>query len=129
MNSDIPDQQALSGYPLRWRLLLSIGISILILFMLWWIVSSGKQLQDTNTFTQVLQDTVWWLASIYIITTIMQTLLRAWRYRSLLKADGVSNIPDMTFMFLVTLCRNMFVDMVPARIGEASYVLMLKIRQ
>ena len=125
MNPNIPEKQALSGHSLRWRLLLSIGISVLILYMLWLIVSSGKQLEDTSTFTQILQNTVWWLASIYIITTIMQTLLRALRYRSLLKADGISNVPDTTFMFLVTLCRNMFVDMVPARIGEASYVLML----
>ena len=55
----------------------------------------------------------------------MQTLLRALRYRSLLKADGISQVPGTWFMFLITLCRNMFVDMVPARIGEASYVLML----
>ena len=55
----------------------------------------------------------------------MQTLLRALRYRSLLKADGISQVPGTWYMFLITLCRNMFVDMVPARIGEASYVLML----
>ena len=110
---------------MRWRLLLSIFISVGILFLLWWIVSSGKQVEDANSFTQILKNTAWWLASIYIVTTIMQTLLRALRYRSLLKADGVSAVPGTGFMFLITLCRNMFVDMVPARIGEASYVLML----
>ena len=110
---------------MRWRLLLSIVISVLILFLLWWIVSSGKKVEDANTFAQILQGTAWWFASLYIVTTIMQTLLRALRYRSLLKADGVSAVPGTGYMFLITLCRNMFVDMVPARIGEASYVLML----
>ena len=125
MSSIITDKQVLSEHPLRWRLLLSAGVSIFILLMLWWIVSSGKQVGDANTFTQVLQNTAWPLASIYIITTILQTLVRALRYRSLLKADGISRVPGTTYMFLITLCRNMFVDMVPARIGEASYVLML----
>ena len=110
---------------MRWRFLLSILISVGILFLLWWLVSSGKQVEDANSFTQILKNTAWWLASLYIVTTIMQTLLRALRYRSLLKADGVSAVPGTGFMFLITLCRNMFVDMVPARIGEASYVLML----
>ena len=125
MYSNAPDKQANSGQSLKWRLLLSVGISVLILFMLWWIVSSGKRVEDTASFTQVLKNTSWWLASTYIITTIMQALLRALRYRSLLKADGISTVPGTTYMFLITLCRNMFVDMVPARIGEASYVLML----
>jgi uncharacterized protein (TIRG00374 family) len=94
--------------------------------MLWWIVSSGIQSKDTTSFAQVLKNTSWWLASVYIFTAIMQTLLRALRYRSLLKAEGVSAVPGTSYMFLITLCRNMFVDMVPARMGEASYVLMLK---
>ena len=125
MNSTIPDKLALKDHSMRWRLLTSIVISVLILFLLWWIVSSGKQLEDANTFAQILENTAWSLASLYILTTIMQTLIRALRYRSLLKADGISAVPGTGFMFLVTLCRNMFVDMVPARIGEASYVLML----
>jgi len=111
--------------PLRWRVLASAVVSVLILFLLWWIVSSGEQLKDARTITVVLQNTSWWLASFYILTTILQTLLRALRYRSLLKAEENSPVPGVTFMFFVTLARNMFVDMVPARIGEASYILML----
>lgn len=110
---------------MRWRVLLSAVVSILILFLLWWIVSSGHQVEDASSFAQILKNTAWWLASLYIITTIMQTLIRAMRYRSLLKADGINAVPGTAYMFLITLCRNMFVDMVPARIGEASYVLML----
>lgn len=125
MNSTIPDKMALTDHSMRWRLLLSIVISVLILLLLWWIASSGGKIEATSSFSQILQNTAWGLASTYIITTILGTLIRALRYRSLLKADGVSAVPGTGFMFLITLCRNMFVDMVPARIGEASYVLML----
>lgn len=106
--------------------MLSAVISALILFLLWLIVSAGEQVEDTILFSTVLRDTSWWLASTYIITAVIGTLIRALRYRSLLQADGISTVPDTRYMFLITLCRNMFVDMVPARIGEASYVLMLK---
>lgn len=125
LNTNIPDKPELTVRSMTWRVLLSIVISIMILILLWWIVSSGNQLEDASTFQQVMQNTAWGLASFYILTTILGTLLRALRYRSLLKADGISAVPGTGYMFLITLSRNMFVDMVPARIGEASYVLML----
>ena len=123
VNNKLPPEKI--DRPSRWRVLASVVVSILILFLLWWLVSSGKQLKEAHTISDVLQNTSWWLASFYILTTISQTLLRAMRYRSLLKADEGSPVPGFTFMFFVTLARNMFVDMVPARIGEASYILML----
>jgi uncharacterized membrane protein YbhN (UPF0104 family) len=125
LNSSTQNTIELKDPSLKWRVAISGVISILILIMLWWLVSSGSRVDDSSSFTEILQNTAWWLASLYIITTIMQTLLRALRYRSLLKADGISQVPGTWYMFLITLCRNMFVDMVPARIGEASYVLML----
>ena len=125
MNSNAPDKSALKRHSMKWRLFLSVAISALILFLLWWLVSSGEKVEDSVLFSTVLRQTSWWLASTYIITTLFGTLLRALRYRSLLVADGVNRVPDTRYMFLITLCRNMFVDMVPARIGEASYVLML----
>ncbi|GBE07113.1 MAG TPA: flippase-like domain-containing protein [Gammaproteobacteria bacterium] len=124
-NSNRRNAAALSGHSWRWHILVSMGASVLILYLLWWLVSSGNQTEDVTLFKNVLRDTVWWLVSIYIITSILQTLFRALRYRSLLKADGINTIPGTSYMFLITLARNMFVDMVPARIGEVSYILML----
>ena len=97
----------------------------MLLLLLWTIASSGRQLDDTKAFMEVMRDTLWWLASGYIITSIIQAFLRSERYRSLLKADGTVAVPGSAYMMLITLSRNMFVDMVPARIGEASYILML----
>ena len=112
-------------YSRTWRIVISLGVSSLLLLLLWGLVSIGDEMEAAASFTETLEQTAWWLASFYIVTSILQTLLRAFRYRSLLKADGISIVPDPWFMFIVTLCRNMFVDMVPARIGEASYVIML----
>lgn len=125
MKTQTTDKLFINDPALKWRILISAGISILLLFLLWWMVSAGKQADDAALFANIMRNTLWWVASLYILTTILQTVLRAERYRSLLKADAVSRVPDTWYMFLITLCRNMFVDMVPARIGEASYVLML----
>jgi len=119
-NTSVPN-----GHSWGWRLLFSVGASMMILLFLWWLVSSGDQAEDLALFKKVLRDTVWWLASLYIVTALLQTLFRAVRYQSLLKADGLDPVPGTPYMFLITLARNMFVDMVPAGIGEASYVLML----
>ena len=120
----LPDPER-KKYSNKSRVLISLLVSILMLLLLWGLVSMGDGMQDTASFTETFRQTAWWLASFYFVTTLLQSLLRALRYRSLLKADGISNVPGLWFMFIVTLCRNMFVDMVPARIGEASYVIML----
>lgn len=122
--SSLPDSSR-KKYSGRWRIFSSLLISILLLLLLWGLVTMGEEMENTASLSATFKQTAWWLASFYILTTILQTLLRALRYRSLLKADGISKVPDTRFMFIVTLCRNMFVDMVPARIGEASYVIML----
>ncbi len=125
LNSHPDDENVLHHKSWNRRSLLSIGASVALLLLLWWVVSTGKAADDVAIFRSVVRNTVWWLASFYILTTLLQTLLRALRYQSLLKADGVRDIPAVPYMFLITIVRNMFVDMVPARIGEASYVIML----
>lgn len=125
MPSDTVADSTSNKHPLLRRILLSVMISSFLLLGIWWLASSLGSMEGSVTFKQTIQNTVWWLASFYILTALLQTLLRALRYRSLLKADGIKYVPGTGYMFLVTLCRNMFVDMVPARLGEASYVIML----
>ena len=62
---------------------------------------------------------------IYIICQLCQTFLRSERYRLLIAAGGLEHLPGRFHMFLVTAVRNMFVDMLPARLGELSYVALL----
>ena len=55
----------------------------------------------------------------------VQGWLRAVRYRLLLAGAGAASLPGRGRMFGVTLARNMFVDMLPARAGELMYWALL----
>lgn len=68
------------------------------------------------------------LVAGYLLAQIAQTVLRAWRYRLLLRGSGEPLVPGLLPLTLVTAARNMFVDMLPARIGELSYAALLNRR-
>ncbi len=59
----------------------------------------------------------------FIILSFWGTFFRTWRYLLLLNVCGVK-VPAIT-MFLVTIVRNFFSDLLPARIGTLSYVYIL----
>ena len=61
----------------------------------------------------------------YAAAQLLQGGLRAARYRLLLAGAGVAPLPGRGRMFGVTLARNMFVDMLPARFGELAYWALL----
>ena len=61
----------------------------------------------------------------YAAAQVLQGWLRAVRYRLLLAGAGVAPLPGRGRMFGVTLARNMFVDMLPARAGELVYWALL----
>ena len=61
----------------------------------------------------------------YAAAQLAQGWLRAVRYRLLLAGAGANPLPGRARMFAVTLARNMFVDMLPARAGELAYWALL----
>ena len=63
--------------------------------------------------------------AVYAAAQLVQGWLRAVRYRLLLAGAGVAPLPARGRMFGVTLARNMFVDMLPARAGELAYWALL----
>ncbi len=63
---------------------------------------------------------------IFVALSFTQTFFRSWRYLILLKANEIK-VPGTT-MFLVTIVRNFFSDLLPARIGTLSYVYILTSR-
>ena len=63
--------------------------------------------------------------AIYAAAQLVQAWLRAVRYRLLLAGAGAAPLPGRGRMFGVTLARNMFVDMLPARAGELAYWALL----
>ena len=68
----------------------------------------------------------------FILLSLVGIWLRSIRYRILIKAalapeDRVeSQLPGRKTMFLITAVRSMVVDLLPARLGEIIYVVLLK---
>jgi len=107
------------------RALISIVLSAAILLFLFHLAGLQPPEQGAKPFADVLSSVLWPLAALYVVTQFAQTWLRALRYRLFLRAEGGERLPSRGFIFLVTLVRNMLVDLVPARIGELGYVVML----
>ncbi|HBE92897.1 MAG TPA: hypothetical protein DDW55_10340, partial [Gammaproteobacteria bacterium] len=61
----------------------------------------------------------------YLGIQLVGTVFRALRYQLLIRAAGEPNVPHFGHMYLVTMIRNMVVDMLPARLGELLFIAML----
>lgn len=107
------------------RLGLSAGVSFAILGLMIHLTSGGLSPENRPSILGVLEKTTHWMLIIYGVLYLVQLMLRAMRYRILIAAAGETNIPSFFHMSLVTGVRNMLVDMLPARVGELSYVAML----
>jgi len=105
------------------RTLISISVSSLILYLLFHL-ADVHQSGEKNIWN-ILQNTSHLLMMIFLVCTLCQAAVRALRYQCLLKACGEILTPSFKPLLLVTLTRNMFADLFPARIGELSYVAML----
>jgi len=62
----------------------------------------------------------------YLALSLVMSCLRTLRYAILLSASGAR--PGALRLFFVVLVRRCVVDIVPARLGEAAYVLLLKLK-
>jgi len=62
----------------------------------------------------------------FLFFSILTSIFRTWRYHLLLATSGyrVKRIP----LFLVTLVRNFFADLLPARLGTLIYVYLIRTR-
>lgn len=98
-------------------LLLSFTISIVLIYFLL------SQI-ETKDLVQTFRGIYYPALLVFMIIALAGAVLRAWRYKWLLKPQPISwgNI------FLVTLIRNLFVDLLPARIGSLSYIYILNKR-
>ena len=102
----------------RWAASLAVSAGIL------WLVfrEAGTSAQDVAQALGTMGAGVW---AAYALAQLAQGWLRAARYRLLLAGAGASPLPGRGRMFGVTLARNMFVDMLPARAGELMYWALL----
>lgn len=107
------------------RLLISAVVSVFVLaVILRMLPAAGGEVSGTMVWDAVRQVSLA-AVGLYFLCQLLQTLFRALRYRVLLKGDGEAGVPGLGRMTLVTFARNMFVDLVPARAGELTYVAML----
>lgn len=95
----------------------SLAISILLI---WWLLRQIDSEALNRTFRALHVPAL--LAFFGISFT--GAVLRAWRYKWLLAPDPIGWKP----VLLVTFIRNLFVDLLPARIGSLSYVYVLNRR-
>ncbi len=98
--------------------ILSILGSIAVSVILIWFLLSKIEIQDfVQTFSRVHLPGL----MTFMIIALIGATLRAWRYKWLLLPHPSS----WRDVFLVTFIRNLFVDLLPARIGSLSYVYVL----
>jgi len=107
------------------RLVLSAMVSLFVLALLLQLVG-GAGNQDKNPgLWKILTGISIGMMAGYVVCAFLQAWLRSLRYRLLLISAGVADVPSRFHMMLVTMARNMFVDMLPSRIGELAYVGLL----
>lgn len=106
------------GKPLKFGCSLAISAGILALLFR----AAGSSAAEVARALAALGAGVW---GTYAAAQLLQGWLRAVRYRLLLAGAGVAPLPGRGRMFGVTLARNMFVDMLPARAGELAYWALL----
>ncbi|MCB2216832.1 lysylphosphatidylglycerol synthase domain-containing protein [Desulfofustis glycolicus] len=106
------------------RLVLSCAVSVLLLGVLIHFSLSSAEPDVWARLLGVLSSFSLWFALLYVLLSLIRTVLQAQRYQVLLATTEVS-VPSLFHLMLVTLSRNMFIDMLPARLGELTYIAML----
>lgn len=108
-----------------WKIILSIGISLFIVSILFRLVNSGGEKISFFQLVNVLKHLSFPFIALYFLCTVAQGLFRALRYQLILKASREKNLPGFFHVFIVTLARNMFVDFLPARAGELTFIALM----
>ncbi|MCE9616343.1 MAG: lysylphosphatidylglycerol synthase domain-containing protein [Lentisphaerae bacterium] len=106
------------------KLLLSLAISAALVALLLHL-TAGPGNAQLPELPAVLRRTASPGIAAYAALLILGALLRAWRFRLLLAAGTTTPPPPFGLIALVTAVRNMAVDLLPARLGELSYVALL----
>lgn len=117
-----PERTVKAAWTVIWRVALSMVLSAAVLWLLFRMVDDSTD--SARRVLAMVRDASVLGVGVYLATTLAQTLLRAIRYR-LLIAAAPAQPPPLPPLTLITMARNMFVDLLPARLGELLYVGML----
>jgi uncharacterized protein (TIRG00374 family) len=75
---------------------------------------------------QIIKDAKLEGVVIFLVLSISMTVFRTWRYAVLLQLSGYN--PKRFPLFLITLVRNFFSDLLPAKLGGLMYVFLVTTR-
>lgn len=107
------------------RLVISVFVSVLMLWLLFKLISDETNPIGLEDITRVLGDVSFAAFSSFFVIHILGVVLRTVRFQLLIKATQSEIVPTFLPLSLVTLVRNMTVDLLPARLGELFYVGLL----
>ena len=107
---------------------LSLAVSAALVALLFRVASRAAAAAGGAGLAETLRSVELPLVGAYLLFQVAVVLLRAMRYRLLLLGGGEPQVPGLIPFALVTAARNMFVDLLPARVGELSYVALLNRR-
>ena len=110
------------------KLLLSVSVSALIVGLLFKLLASTNGEGTASAgIVHGLRNAIPAFVAVYVLAQIVQATVRAQRSLVLLRAScgPDARLPGLFHMTLVTFVRGACADMLPARLGELSYVAML----
>ncbi len=109
------------------RLVVSAACSVLVLGLLLSLAGSLGTDAAPGDVLAALRSALPALVAAYALCQLLQALARAQRARVLLRASlpAGTRTPGLLHVLLVTFVRGACADMLPARLGELSYVAML----
>jgi len=98
-------------------ILLSLAVSVLLL----WLLGSQIKIEE---LVQTIRNIHIPFLFVFFLLSLSNSGLRAFRYKWLLSPVHIG----FGDIFLVTMIRNIFVDLLPARVGSLSYIYILNRR-
>ena len=107
------------------RLLVSVSVSVLILWLLFRMIGSEANPIELAELGRILADVPVEMYLLYLGIHLTGVVIRTARFRVLISAAQSETVPGFLPLVLVTLVRNMTVDMLPSRVGELFYVGLL----
>lgn len=112
----------------RWKIILQflLGILVSTVLLAWLaraVLFSGGD-YEMGDIVAVMRSIPVWVLVVALASQLLQTLLRAIRYRLFLETSGRKL--SLKRLLALTFARNMFVDLLPSRAGEISYLFLLK---
>lgn len=97
--------------------------SITVTISVFWYLLSQVTLRNVIV---LLQETNLNCVFLFLYFSIITTIFRTWRYQMLLQSSGYN--PKPFPLVLIVLVRNLFSDLIPARLGSLIYIYLVNTR-